>query len=130
MITRIVNLCSLANLPNLAASYINNGMTDKQVEKLLLEQRSMKSQETKLSSTLDNTQTSATAAYDRIAAGAAKIAKEERISNSAAYARLLTQNPHLYDEYLDERDSASESRKASKAYIAAMQQRLSLRGNY
>lgn len=124
-ITRIVNLCTLAGHADLAASFIGKGMTVAQVEKALLEQRSMKSNQTKVNTNL----TPFTSAFDGIQSGVNALAKEKNIRKSEAYAEFLMNNPHLYDAYIDERDTAIQTAKGAKQYLAAMKTKLGVRGN-
>jgi len=128
--TRIVNLCTLAGHSDLAASYLNAGVTVAQVERELLDKRTMKSNSSKVNTNIDNTVSNPVGAFDRLEQGAIALAKEKGISKARAYQELCLANPKLYDDYEDERHTAGDSRKATKSYIAAMTARINTRGNY
>lgn len=125
-LTRIVNLCTLAGHSDLAASYIKQNFTVAQVEKLLLDKRSMKSNETKLNTNLP---TSASA-FDTLNSLAAEVQKQTGVKKSEAFAKMLTANAESYQAYLEERDEACArglNSKNTRTYLAEITSKV--RGN-
>ena len=125
-LVRIINLCTLAGQPSLAATYINAGMDVKQVEKALLEKRAMESKNTKLDTTL----TAKAGAFDTLNGLAKEVKRNKGIKKSDAYAQMLTSNADAYMSYLEERDEACGkglNSRSTRNYLAEMEGKV--RGN-
>lgn len=130
-VTSIVNLCALAGHPELAATYINAGHSVKKVQTLLLEKRAAAVNDPGRHVDPNfGVPTASTSALERMEREAITIARNSggKLSKADAYAQLLSANPALYDQYLDERPDSMASAKVKRAYIQALSPRLSSMG--
>jgi len=119
---QIAKICALAGKPELAAEYIGKGMTLAEALADLQDKRSAESSGRQVDPNFGAVNTSA---LDKILSGAQSLAANGKMPSAEAYAQVLRAHPHLYEAYLEERDSAMLTQASRRMYVQHLQARLS-----
>jgi signal peptide peptidase SppA len=119
VLTRIVNLCTLAGKSELAASFIGKNMSVKQVEQSLLEIRTMKSNETKVNTTLKANGSGIN--VDSLQEQAENASNGDPKKALATFKALLAKNPNAYVDYQETKAEAMVLPSTRRKYIEQLE---------
>lgn len=117
--TRIAELCTMTGHPELAAKFLMERKTVRQVEEYFLNERASAAASLSTSSAV---RPGSSSAIESLESQAQQLAASSggKLTKAKAYARLLSANPQAYDQYLSERDASIVSKRFVPEYAAAL----------